>query len=78
MSNSTSGPVSSPRRPLLRGDQDPPRSDQAKAATGPDFKSAMEKMDTPVYYLDGPEFQKFWDKDANRFIKAMRNIGKVQ
>lgn len=49
-----------------------------KAATGPEFKNAMEKLDTPVYYLDGPDFQKFWDKDAARLIKAIRNIGKVQ
>ena len=44
----------------------------------PEFKSAMEKMDTPIQYLDAPEFQKFWDKDADRLIRAIRNIGKVQ
>jgi hypothetical protein len=31
-----------------------------------------------VYYLDAPEFQKFWDADAERLVKAVRNIGKVQ
>ena len=44
----------------------------------PEFKSAMEKMDTPIQYLDAPEFQKFWDQDADRLIRAIRNIGKVQ
>ena len=50
----------------------------AKAVQSLDFKSAMEKMETPIYYLDAPEFQKFWDQDAERLIKAVRNIGKVQ
>lgn len=48
------------------------------AAASPEFKAAMEKMDTPVQYLDAPDFQKFWDKDAERLIKAIRAIGKVQ
>jgi tripartite-type tricarboxylate transporter receptor subunit TctC len=54
------------------------REATAKAVQAPEFKAAMEKMDTPVYYLDGPDFQKFWDEDAARLIKAVRNIGKVQ
>jgi tripartite-type tricarboxylate transporter receptor subunit TctC len=49
-----------------------------KAAASPEFKSAMEKLNTPIYYLDGPDFQKFWDKDAARLVKAVRGIGKVQ
>ena len=54
------------------------REATAKAVKVPDFKSAMEKMETPIYYLDAPDFQKFWDEDAARLIKAVRNIGKVQ
>jgi len=38
----------------------------------------MEKMQTPIAYLDAPEFKKFWDNDADRLIKSVRNIGKVQ
>ena len=48
------------------------------AAASPEFKSAMEKMDTPIQYLDAPDFQKFWDLDAERLRKAVRNIGKGQ
>jgi tripartite-type tricarboxylate transporter receptor subunit TctC len=48
------------------------------AAASPEFKAAMEKMDTPIQYMDAPDFQKFWDKDAERLIKAIRAIGKVQ
>ena len=54
------------------------RGRTAKAAASPEFKAAMEKMDTPIKYLDAPEFQKFWDEDAERLMKAVRNIGKVQ
>jgi len=54
------------------------REATAKAVQAPDFKAAMQKMDTPIAYLDAPEFKKFWDKDAERLIKAVRNIGKVE
>jgi tripartite-type tricarboxylate transporter receptor subunit TctC len=49
-----------------------------KAAHTSEFQTAMEKLQTPVYYLDGPDFQKFWDKDAARLVKAVRSIGKEQ
>jgi tripartite-type tricarboxylate transporter receptor subunit TctC len=49
-----------------------------KAVNSPEFKSAMAKMDTPISYLDAPEFQKFWDKDAAMLAKAVKNIGKIQ
>jgi tripartite-type tricarboxylate transporter receptor subunit TctC len=49
-----------------------------QAVASPDFKSAMEKMDTPISYLDADDFQKFWDTDAKRLIEGVRNIGKVQ
>ena len=54
------------------------REASAKAAQAPEFKAAMEKMDTPIDYRDAPEFQKFWDDDAARLVKAVRNIGKVE
>ena len=54
------------------------REATAKAVQSTEFKSAMEKMATPIDYLDAPEFKKFWDKDADRLIKAVRNIGKVE
>ena len=54
------------------------REATAKAVQAPDFKAAMEKMATPVAYMDAPEFRKFWDADADRLVKAVRNIGKVE
>ena len=54
------------------------REATTKAVQAPDFKSAMQKMETPIAYMDAPEFRKFWDADADRLIKAVRNIGKVE
>jgi tripartite-type tricarboxylate transporter receptor subunit TctC len=48
------------------------------AATSGEFKSAMEKVQTPVAYLDAPEFQKYWDRDAARLKIAVEKIGKVE
>jgi tripartite-type tricarboxylate transporter receptor subunit TctC len=49
-----------------------------KAVASPEFKAAMDKMNTPIDYRDADEFQKFWDKDAQRSIEAIRRIGRVE
>jgi len=49
-----------------------------EAATSAEFRSAMEKVSTPVAYLDAPEFQKYWDQDAARLKVALEKIGKVE
>ena len=49
-----------------------------EAATSPEFKAAMEKVSTPVSYLDAPEFQKYWERDAARLQLALEKIGKVE
>jgi tripartite-type tricarboxylate transporter receptor subunit TctC len=49
-----------------------------EAANSADFRSAMEKVSTPVSYLDAPEFQKYWDRDAARLKVALEKIGKVE
>jgi tripartite-type tricarboxylate transporter receptor subunit TctC len=49
-----------------------------EAATSTEFKAAMEKVSTPVAYLDAPEFQKYWDRDAARLKVALEKIGKVE
>jgi hypothetical protein len=38
----------------------------------------MEKMETPIAYMDADEFQKFWQKDAARLATGIKNIGRVQ
>jgi tripartite-type tricarboxylate transporter receptor subunit TctC len=49
-----------------------------EAANSADFRSAMDKVSTPVSYLDAPEFQKYWERDAKRLAAAVEKIGKVQ
>ena len=44
----------------------------------PDFKAALDKMETPIAYLDAPEFQKFWDKDAKMLADAIKRVGKIE
>jgi tripartite-type tricarboxylate transporter receptor subunit TctC len=54
------------------------RSAVRAAATSPEFAGAMEKVQTPVSYLDAPEFKKYWDRDAARLKVALEKIGKVE
>jgi tripartite-type tricarboxylate transporter receptor subunit TctC len=49
-----------------------------EAATSEEFKSAMDKVQTPVSYLDAPEFRKYWERDAARLKVALEKIGKVE
>ena len=54
------------------------RESVKQAVATPEFKSAMEKIETPIAYLDAPEFQKFWDKDAKMLADAIKRVGKVE
>jgi len=49
-----------------------------EAATSPEFKGAMEKVQTPVSYLDAPAFRSYWEKDAARLKVALEKIGKIE
>jgi len=44
----------------------------------PEFKAAMGKIQTPIAYLDAPEFQKFWDKDAKMLADAIKRVGRIE
>jgi len=48
-----------------------------EATSSTEFKAAMEKVSTPVSYLDAPEFRKYWETDAARLKVALEKIGKV-
>ncbi|MBU8872589.1 tripartite tricarboxylate transporter substrate binding protein [Reyranella sp. MMS21-HV4-11] len=43
----------------------------------PEFKEAMAKVETPIAYLDAPQFKVFLEKDAARLKIAVERIGKV-
>jgi tripartite-type tricarboxylate transporter receptor subunit TctC len=60
--------------PILRKLRDTVR----QAVQDPDFKSAMGKLETPIAYLDAPEFQKFWDKDAKMLADAIKRVGRIE
>jgi tripartite-type tricarboxylate transporter receptor subunit TctC len=49
-----------------------------KAAHSPAFTSAMTNLGQELGYLDGPDFQKFWDIDGKRVDEAVKAIGRVQ
>ena len=49
-----------------------------EAANSAEFRGAMEKLQTPVSYLDAPEFAKYWERDAARLKSALEKIGKVE
>ena len=48
------------------------------AANSAEFRGVMDKVSTPVSYLDAPEFKKYWDADAARLKGALEKIGKVE
>ena len=43
----------------------------------PEFKAAMAKIETPIAYMDAPDFQKFYDKDAKMLTDAVKRVGKI-
>jgi tripartite-type tricarboxylate transporter receptor subunit TctC len=42
------------------------------------FKGALAKVETPVQYLDQPQFRGFWDRDAQKLADVVKKIGKVE
>ncbi len=47
------------------------------AVNDPQFRGAMDKVSTPISYLEAPEFAKFLATDAARLKVAVEKIGKV-
>jgi tripartite-type tricarboxylate transporter receptor subunit TctC len=43
----------------------------------PEFQAMMAKVNSPVHYLDAPEFAKFWMADAKRLAEVVKVVGKV-
>src|SRR5689334_9694291 len=56
----------------------PLRDAAQKAAADPDFKRAMDNVNSPIHYLDAPEFAKYWDADAKRLAALVKVVGKVE
>ncbi|MSO85293.1 MAG: tripartite tricarboxylate transporter substrate binding protein [Rhodospirillales bacterium] len=49
-----------------------------QAVASAEFKDAMTKLETPIAYLDAPEFKKFWDKDAAMLAAAVKKVGRIE
>ena len=53
--------------------------DTLKTAVGePEFKAAMDKIETPIVFKQGADFQKFFDADARRLADGVRKVGRVE
>ena len=48
------------------------------AAADPTFLAALSKVETPLQYLDQPQFRAFWDADAKKLADVVKKIGKVE
>ena len=49
-----------------------------QAVDDPAFKSAMEKIQTPIAYQDADEFRAWLDVDAARLAEVIRRVGRVE
>ncbi|OGL15067.1 MAG: Tat pathway signal protein, partial [Candidatus Rokubacteria bacterium RIFCSPLOWO2_12_FULL_71_22] len=49
-----------------------------QAVEDPEFKGAMDKLQTPVAFKQGEEFQRFFDADARRLAEGVRKVGKIE
>ena len=47
-----------------------------QAVDDPAYKSAMEKIQTPINYKDGEEFKTWWDADASRLAEVIKRVGR--
>lgn len=48
------------------------------AVADPDFKAAMDKLETPIAFKQGDDFQRFFDADAKRLAEGVRKVGRVE
>lgn len=48
------------------------------AVAEPEFKSAMDKLQTPIAFKQGQEFQTFFDADARRLAAGVRKVGRIE
>ena len=49
-----------------------------QAAKEPEVVNAHANMETPVAYMDAPEFNEWWAKDAAKLAEVVKKIGKVE
>jgi tripartite-type tricarboxylate transporter receptor subunit TctC len=48
------------------------------AVAEPEFTAAMDKLQTPLAFKQGDEFQRFFDADARRLAEGVRKVGRIE
>jgi tripartite-type tricarboxylate transporter receptor subunit TctC len=48
------------------------------AVADAEFKAAMDKLETPITFRQGDDFQKFFDADARRLAEGVRKVGRIE
>jgi tripartite-type tricarboxylate transporter receptor subunit TctC len=54
------------------------RATVREAVNDPEFKAAMDKLETPIAFKQGEEFQRFFEADARRLAEGVRKVGRVE
>lgn len=49
-----------------------------KVVEDSEFKGTMAKVNSPVRYMDAPEFNQYWQADAKRLAALVKIVGKVE
>jgi tripartite-type tricarboxylate transporter receptor subunit TctC len=49
-----------------------------QAVSDPEFKAAMDKLETPIAFKQGEEFERFFDADARRLADGVRKVGRIE
>jgi tripartite-type tricarboxylate transporter receptor subunit TctC len=54
------------------------RDSMRQVVADPEFKAAMDKLETPIAFKQGDEFQRFFDSDARRLAEGVRKVGRIE
>jgi tripartite-type tricarboxylate transporter receptor subunit TctC len=54
------------------------RETMRQVAADPDFRSAMDKLETPITFKQGDEFQRFFEADARRLAEGVKRVGRIE
>ena len=54
------------------------RATLREAVNDPDFKGAMDKLETPITFKQGDDFARFFAADAKRLAEGVRKVGRLE
>ena len=44
----------------------------------PDFRKTMANVNSPIHYMDAPDFARYWEADGKRLAALVKVVGKVE